>query len=141
MDRKNVYVRDWMTPNPYSVSPSTHVSLAEKLMKDFNIRRLPVVEEGKLVGIVTDGDIREAGPSDVTSLGKYETEFLLSGLTVADVMTHDPVTISSGETIRKLAELMLNKKIGGVPVVDNQELVGIATVSDIFKVIIEVFED
>ncbi|MBT3240749.1 MAG: CBS domain-containing protein [Chloroflexi bacterium] len=141
MGRKNVFVKDWMTPNPYSANPSMHLSMAEILMKESDIRRLPVVEDGKLIGIVTDGDIREAGPSDVSSLGKYETDFLLSGLKVSDVMTNEPVTVSSGDTIRKLAELMLVRKIGGVPVVDDGELVGIITVSDIFKVILETFED
>ena len=115
-------------------------SLARK-MSEHKISKIPIVEDGKLIGIVTDGDIREAGPSDVSSLGKYETDFLLSGLKVSDVMTNEPVTVSSGDTIRKLAELMLVRKIGGVPVVDDGELVGIITVSDIFKVILETFED
>ena len=141
MGRKNLFVKDWMTPNPYSVSPSMHLSMAEGLMKESDIRRLPVVEDEKLIGILTDGDVREAGPSDVSSLGKYETEFLLSGLTVSDVMTKDPVTVSPDDSIRKLAELMLAKKIGGVPVVEGNQLVGIITVSDIFKVILEVFEE
>ncbi len=136
-----VLVKDWMTSNPYTVSPSTHLTKAIKLMKESNIRRLPVVKDNKLVGIVTDGDIREAGPSDLSSLGKYESNYLLSGMVIEDVMTKDPIIVSSQDTIREITEIMMNKKFGGFPVVDDTELVGIITVSDVFKVLLEVFQE
>ncbi len=141
MGIKKVLVKDWMTSNPYSIGPKMHITKANELMKEINIRRLPVIENGKLIGILTDGDIREAGPSDVSSLSKYETNYLLSGLVVSDVMTKEPISVNSTNSIRSVAEIMLEKKIGGIPVVDDQELVGIITVSDIFKVLMDVFEE
>ena len=77
----------------------------------------------------------------MSSLGKYETNFLLSGLVISDLMTKDPISVSSKDSIRKVAEIMLEKKIGGIPVVDDELLVGIITVSDIFKVLIELIQE
>lgn len=130
-------VRDWMTPHPITIDPKTTLPDAHRLMKDCHIRRLPVVEHGKLVGIVTLGDIREAGPSDATTLSIYEVHYLLSKLSVEKVMTRHPLTISPNATIRQAAKLMLENKIGGLPVVEEEsgKLVGIITESDIFRVL------
>ena len=141
MSIENEFVKNWMTADPFSVDPSMHLTKADELMKETDIRRLPVVEDGKLIGIVTDGDIREAGPSDMSSLSQYDTNFLLSGLSVKDVMSKDPITVSPDDTIRVVAKKMLDNKIGGIPVLEESKLVGIVTVSDIFKVVMNIFEE
>jgi CBS domain-containing protein len=105
-------------------------------MKECNIRRLPVVENGRLVGIVTLGDIREASPSAATSLSIYELNYLLSRLTIGQIMTRDPITITPDTSIEAAARLMLEHKIGGLPVVDGTRVVGIITESDIFRLLV-----
>ena len=132
--RKNL-VRDWMTPNPITIDVKTTLPDAHKLMKESHIRRLPVVDHGKLVGIVTIGDVREASPSDATSLSIFELNYLLAQLTVDKIMTRDPLTIQPGANIREAARLMLEHKIGGLPVMQDDTLVGIITESDIFRVL------
>jgi CBS domain-containing protein len=120
-----------MTPNPITIVPKTTLPDAHRLMKESKIRRLPVVDRGQLVGIITLGDVREAQPSDATTLSIYELNYLLSKLTVDKLMTREPLTIRSDATIHKAARLMLEHKIGGLPVVDDGRLVGIITESDI----------
>lgn len=132
---KNILVRDWMTRDPITVNPKTPLPEAHKLMKECHIRRLPVVDHGRLVGIVTLGDIREASPSDATSLSIFELHYLLAKLTISEIMTREPITISPDATIREAAKLMLKHKIGGLPVMENGKLVGIITESDIFRVL------
>lgn len=134
---KKKEVRDWMTPNPISIDPQTTLPEAHKLMKECHIRRLPVVEHGKVVGILTLGDIREASPSNATSLSIFELNYLLAKLTVEKIMTRDPILIAQTATIREAAQLMLEHKIGGLPVVENDKLVGIITESDIFRVLVQ----
>ncbi len=130
-------VRDWMTPDPISISPKATLPEAQRIMRDSKIRRLLVVDKGKVVGIVTKGDVREAGPSDATSLSVFELNYLLAQLTIDKVMTRNPVTITSDATIFDAAQLMLEHKIGGLPVVDQGQLVGILTESDIFREMVQ----
>ncbi len=134
---RHTLVRDWMTANPISIDPKTTLPEANKLMKECHIRRLPVVDHGKLVGIVTLGDVREAQPSDATSLSIFELNYLLAKLTIEKIMTRDPITIAPGATIREAAQVMLDRKIGGLPVVEEGKLVGIITESDIFRVLVQ----
>jgi acetoin utilization protein AcuB len=129
------FVRDWMTRNPITVDPRTTLPEAHKIMKDRRIRRLPVVDRGHLVGIVTLGDVREAEPSDATTLSIFELHYLLAKLTIGEIMTREPLTITSDASIREAAKLMLHHKIGGLPVMDDGKLVGIITESDIFRVL------
>lgn len=131
----NTLVRDWMTRDPITVGLKTSLPEAHKLMKECHIRRLPVIDHDRLVGIVTLGDIREASPSDATSLSIFELHYLLAKLTIAEMMTRDPITVTPDATIRDAAKLMLEHKIGGLPVVENGKLVGIITESDIFRVL------
>ncbi len=135
------FVRDWMTPNPITIVPKTTLPDAHKLMKDSKIRRLPVVDHGRLVGIVTLGDVREAQPSDATTLGIYELNYLLSKLTVDKIMTREPLTIRPDATIQEAARVMLDHKIGGLPVMEGDRIVGIITESDIFRVLAKEPED
>lgn len=128
-------VRDWMTPNPITIVPKTTLPDAHKLMREAKVRRLPVVDHGRLVGIVTLGDVREAQPSDATTLSIYELNYLLSKLTVDRIMTREPLTIAPDATIHQAARVMLDHKIGGLPVMEDERLVGIITESDIFRVL------
>ncbi|MBT8764248.1 CBS domain-containing protein [Desulfohalobiaceae bacterium Ax17] len=133
-------IKDWMTKDVITVTPDTSMMKASKILKDKNIRRLPVVDErGKLVGIVTDRDIKEASPSKATTLDVHELYYLLSEIKVKDIMTPNPYTININDTVEKAAAKMLDKKIEGLPVVDDdQNVVGIITDTDIFKVLVNI---
>lgn len=129
-------VRDWMTREVTTISPDTTVLEAGRLMVDRTIRRLPVIENDRVVGIVTYGDVRGARASAATRLDIWELSFLLSQLTVREIMTPNPATISPDETIGAAAKLMLKFMIGGLPVIDTHDrLVGIITESDIFRLV------
>jgi CBS domain-containing protein len=125
-----------MTPDPVTIDPSTTLPEANRLMKECGIRRLPVVEKGKVVGIVTLGDIREASPSNATALSIYELNYLLARLTVGEMMTRDAFTVAPDTSIEAAARIMLEHKIGGLPVIDDSRLVGIITESDIFRMLV-----
>lgn len=128
-----------MTPNPIIVSPTTTVIDAAELMRTNNIRRLPVVENGKLVGIVTDRDLRQVSASPATSLSIYELNYLLAKMMVKDVMQKQVITIQENATIEEAALLMYNHKIGGLVVVNEQnKVIGIITETDIFKLFVDV---
>ncbi|HLE27443.1 MAG TPA: CBS domain-containing protein [Anaerolineales bacterium] len=137
---KKELVKDWMTPNPITVTPETNLPEAHKIMKDNRIRRLPVVQDGQLVGIVTRGDIRGAEPSEATSLSIFELHYLVGKLTLDRIMTKNPVTVSPNTTIQDAANLMLNRKISGLPVVEDDRLMGIITESDIFRLVVKMWD-
>jgi CBS domain-containing protein len=136
---KRELVRNWMTPNPIKISIEASLTDAHDLLKEYNIRRLPVVNKrGHLVGIVTLGDIREASPSDATSLSIWEVHYLLAKLKIREIMTLDPITIYTTDTIANAANVMLEHKISGLPVVEpDGRLVGIITESDIFRLVVQ----
>ena len=131
-------VRDWMTENPITVGPHTSLPEAHQIMVSEEIRRLPVVDEaGKLLGIVTLGDVRGAQPSQATALSIWEMNYLLSSLDVQRIMTPAPITIQPQQTVGEAARTMLENRISGLPVVDeNGRLVGIITESDIFSMVV-----
>ena len=129
-------VRNWMSKNVISITPKTTLPEAHDLMKQKKIRRLPVLEHERLVGIVTLGDIREANASDASTLSIYELNYLLSRLTIDKIMTKDPITIGPDAELYEAADLMLKHKIGGVPVVEGGKLVGVITESDVFKALV-----
>jgi acetoin utilization protein AcuB len=133
-------IRDWMTKNVLSVTPDTSMMKASKILKEHDISRLPVVDaNNRVVGIVSDRDIKEASPSKATSLDVHELYYLLSEIKVKDIMTVDPVCAKPLDTVENAAVLMISKKIGGMPVVDdNNVLQGIITDSDIFEVLITI---
>jgi len=134
----NVMVREWMTTPVISVLPSTPISAAHQLMKEHGIRRLPVVEGSRVVGIITLGDVREASPSDATTLSIWELNYLWAQLTVEKVMTRSVYTVKPEDLLIDAAEIMLDKKISGIPVVDDRgHLVGIITESDVFRMLVE----
>ncbi|MCX7667555.1 MAG: CBS and ACT domain-containing protein, partial [Atribacterota bacterium] len=130
-------VRDRMQREVITIPSSTTILEAQKIMKDRRIRRLPVVDEGKLVGIVTYNDLLEASPSKATSLSRFEITYLLSKMTVADIMTRKVVFVEPDIPIEEAALIMNKNRIGGLPVVEEDKLVGIITESDIFEIFVE----
>ena len=131
-------VRDWMTKDPLTVAPDTPVLEAINLLRNKGFRRLPVVKGGKLVGLVTDKDLKDAMPSKATTLSVWEMNYLLSKLTVQEVMAKPVITVEADAPLEKAALLMEEKKIGGLPVMDGEKLVGIITVTDVLSAFIEV---
>jgi CBS domain-containing protein len=111
------------------------------MMKDNHIRRLPVVDGEKLVGIVTIADVLQAEPSSATTLSIFELNYLLAKVTIDQIMARDVVTVSASATIREAAKLMLDRDIGALPVIESDKLAGIITESDIFRVLIEAPEE
>jgi len=127
-------VRDWMSCKVITVTPETTLPAVEQLMVSKTIRRVPVVDNGRLVGIVTYGDIRNARPSAVSSLNIWELNYLITRIKMSEIMTRDPITVSPETTIGEAAQKMLANMISGLPVLDSQgHLVGIITESDIFR--------
>ncbi len=133
-----MFVKMWMTENPITIDKDASVSKAQKLMKENGIRRLPVMSEGGLVGIVTTEDLKEASPSDATSLSVYELNYLWDKVKVEDIMTKDPLYVTPETTVEEAALIMHDNKISGLPVMDKDKLVGIITETDIFEIFIEV---
>ena len=131
-------VRELMTPNPVTVHPDTSVPEALRLMRERKVRRLPVVDShGRLVGIVSDKDLLYASPSPATTLAVWEIPEILGKLKVEKVMTHDVVTVSEKTPLEEAARLMADRKIGGLPVMQGPDLVGIITETDLFKSLLE----
>jgi acetoin utilization protein AcuB len=131
-----VYER--MSRHPMTVTPKTPVDAALKRMREAKVRRFPVVdEEGKLVGIVSDKDLLYAAPSPATSLSIYELHYLYSRITVDQVMTREVITVDEDNLIEEAARIMVDNKIGGLPVMREGKLVGLITETDIFRTFME----
>lgn len=137
---RKIQVKEWMTLDPITVDPDTSLHEAHTIMTEHQIRRLPVVDRGRLVGIVTLGDVREAEPSDATSLNIWELNYLLDKLKVKEIMTRYVHTIRPDATIEDAARTMLLNKVSGLPVVEHGEVIGIITESDIFRMIVRRWE-
>lgn len=120
-----MFVRNWMSSPAVVISPVVPVPAALAFMEKHEIRRLPVVDEGKLLGMVTKSDLAAA-------VGREKDLF------VADVMAKKPVTVSADETLERAAKIMLDRKISGLPVVDEEKVVGIITESDAFRALSEI---
>lgn len=132
-------VQGWIASQVISVDEEASMMKAYVLMKENNIRRLPVVRKEKLVGIVTDTDLKEACPSTATTLDIYEINYLLSEIKVKESMSKDVIYVKPDETVEFAAILMLENKISGLPVVnDQQNLIGVITQTDIFKALIHI---
>jgi acetoin utilization protein AcuB len=128
-----MYVKDWMTTHPVVVSPETPILEAQRIMRQRKIRRLPVVKGSKLVGIVTYRDIIEASPSSATTLSIHELHYLLSKLTVGEIMAKELVVVSPNDTAEHAVLLGAEKGVGALPVVHKGKLIGIATEADIVR--------
>jgi len=131
-----VFVKDVMTTEVVTISPETTFSEAMDLIRQKGIRRLPVVKNNKVVGIVTEKDLLSASPSQATTLDVWEITSLLSKLKVKQIMRTDVVHVHPNTPIEDAAKIMADKKIGSLVVLEEERLVGIITESDIFKVFI-----
>ena len=132
-----MYVKTRMTANPFTVTPENTVPETLAIMEKHRVRHLPVVSDGRVVGVVSNSDIAKASPSPATSLSASEVTYLLSKLKVATIMTRDPVTISPNALLEEAAVLMRDHKIEMLPVVDAGELIGVITESTILDAFIE----
>lgn len=132
-----MFVKDKMTPNPVTVTPDVSISAAFGIMKEQAFRRLPVVKGGKLIGIVTEKELQQVSPSKATTLSVFELNYLLEKTTIKDAMSKDPITVQDDDLIEKAALLMRANKVGALPVMHGDRLVGIITESDIFDAFID----
>jgi acetoin utilization protein AcuB len=130
-------VGDRMTKPVITAAPDLPISEALNLMRLEHIRRIPVVYGGKLVGIVSDKDLLNASPSAATSLSVWEMNYLISKITLKDVMTGKVLTVTEETPIEEAARIMADNKIGGLPVVRAGKVVGIITETDLFKIFLE----
>jgi CBS domain-containing protein len=130
-------VRDIMTSNPVVIEPNVTVPAATSIMRQHKIRHLPVVENGRLVGMISRGDLREASMSASINADQYELHFMLDRLTVGKLMTRKVYTITPDAFLVHAAELMTENKIAGLPVVDERGgVVGIVTESDLLRTLV-----
>jgi acetoin utilization protein AcuB len=130
-------VKDWMSQPVITVDVNDSMQTAMKLLKQHDIRMLPVLKNGKLIGIVTDRDLKRTSASDATTLEVHELLYLISTLKVEQIMTPNPITVPFDFTVEETAEVLLKHKISGVPVLDEKgSLAGVITQTDIFRVII-----
>ena len=134
-----MFVINRMTKNPMTVTADTKVDEVAHLMKKHNFRRLPVVDDGKLVGFLSDSDLMRVAPSPATTLSRYEINSLLAKICVRDIMKKDVVSVNVDAAIEEAALIMYKNKIGGMPVVSNMgAVVGVITETDIFKTFVDV---
>jgi len=127
-------IKDWMTRDPITITDDTSMIKAIHIMKEHRFRRLPVLHQGQLVGMVTDRDLKEASPSKATTLDVHELYYLLAELQVKEIMSRNPVSVFAEDTVEHAAQLMLEHTISGLPVLDRAgKLVGIITQSDVFR--------
>ena len=133
-------IQDWMTSEVISVTPDTSLLKIGKLMRDNNLRRLAVVDDkNHVVGIISDRDVKDASPSKATTLDMYEMHYLLAELKAKDIMTVKPITVKPADSVELAAMLMLDNKVSGLPVVDDEGcLVGILSDRDVFKTLVNI---
>lgn len=133
-----MFVRDYMTKRVISAPPDMLIHDAQQLMKQHNIHRLPVVDNGKLIGIVTSSRLREVAPSPATSLSVWELHYILAKMKVSEAMSRSLITTTPGTTLEDAALLGNRHGVGALPVLEDGRLVGIITATDIYNVFIEV---
>jgi len=130
-------VANWMSRNIITVDENDSMHDAMKLLKENDIHMLPVLKKGKLVGIVTDRDLKKASASDATTLEIHELFYLLTRIKVKNLMTKEAITVPSDFTVEETAQVLQKNKISGVPVVNTEgQIVGTITKTDLFRVLI-----
>ena len=132
-----MFVGERMSRPVISVSPESPINEVLAMFKKEHIRRAPVLKDGKLVGIISQGDLLNASPSPVSSLSIWEMNYLLSKVTVKRVMSKKVITVDIDTPIEEAARIMADTKIGGLPVLNNGRVVGMITETDLFKVFLE----
>lgn len=134
-----MFVEQRMTSNPITISSTATIADASELMRVHKFRRLPVVDGGKLVGLVTDRDLRSVSPSPATTLSIFELNYLLAKMGIKDIMQKKVITINVNATVEEAALSLYNHRIGGLVVVDDREaVVGVITETDIFKCFVDI---
>jgi acetoin utilization protein AcuB len=131
-------VKDWMTTNPIAVKSSTTLPDAYWLMIENDIRRLLVIDQDRLVGIVTMEDLRGSFHTEIIAINPLRVNEILSKMPVGQLMSKGPITITSTENLLDAAQKMLQHKISTLPVVDEGVVVGIITESDLFRILVEI---
>jgi acetoin utilization protein AcuB len=130
-------VKNWMNSDFVTIKIDDSMQEAIRLLKEYQIELLPVMDKKKLVGVITDRDLKEASASDATSLDAHEVLYLISKIKVKDIMSKEPITVHSELTIEETAQILMDKNISGAPVVDDDEaVVGIISKTELFRVII-----
>ena len=130
-------VKNWMSKTVITIDENDSMNKVMDLMKEHEIGMVPVMKKGKLVGIVTDRDLKRASASDATTLEVHELLFLISKIKVKNIMTKDPITVPFDFTVEEAAEVLMKNRISGVPVVDQDgQIVGTITKGDLFRVLI-----
>lgn len=127
-----MYIKDVMTMNVVSIPSNTTIADTKRIMEAHKIRRLPVVDRGELVGMVTEQKLDAYTPSKATSLSVWEISYLLGNTTVKDIMEKNVVTVDPGMTVEEALALAQEKKVGALPVLEDGRLVGIVTTNDFF---------
>jgi len=131
-----MFIRDVMTTNVVTIPSSTSLADARRIVDAHRIKRLPVVDKGKLVGMVSRDTLDKAGPSKLTTFSMHELSYLLSKVTVREVMKREVVTVPPDSTIEEAVTLAQSRKVGALVVVEDGRVVGIATTNDIFYKIV-----
>lgn len=132
-------VKDRMTPNPVTITPDVPFPEAFRIIHERNFRHLPVVDDkGKLIGVVAQADLLHASPSSASSLSIYEMNYLLANLSIRELMSSPPVTVPEDAPLEEAAKVMVEKKIGCLPVMRDGDLVGVITETDIFEAFVEI---
>ena len=134
-------VRDVMISPVITISPASPIGKAIELMQQHNFRRLPVVENGQLIGIVTDRDLRQATNSPLIVRERWYSEFLLEAIKVQACMTAAPITVTPAQPVIAAARIMRQHKIGGLPVVEGDAVVGMITVTDLLDCLITILAE
>ena len=130
-------VRNWMSKTVITADANDSMNKVMDLMKEHEIGMVPVMKKGKLVGIVTDRDLKKSSASGATTLEIHELVFLISKIKVKDIMTKDPITVPFDFTVEETAEVLMKNRISGAPVVDQDgQIVGTITKGDLFRVLI-----
>jgi CBS domain-containing protein len=138
---REIHVKDVMTSPVLCIDSQSSVTDAHLLMKEKGIRRLPVIDDGKLVGIISLGDVRGAMPSEVTTLNRAEQEYLIKQVKVERVMSRNVIAVPAMTSLADTARLLIKHRIGGLPVMDEEgRVTGMVTESDLFRVFVKIFE-
>ena len=127
-------IKEWMSSPVITINSDDSLTDAAKLFRTRVISMLPILKDGKLTGIITDGDVKKATPSDATTLDKYEMPYLLDSLEIGSIMSKPVITTHTDHTVDEAAGIMLKNSISGLPVLDKADrLEGIITKSDVFR--------
>lgn len=134
-----MFVHDCMTANPITITRDTPIFQALEIVQNRKIRHLPVVRDGKLIGLVTERGLLKVSPSPASTLSVYELNYILAKVTVAEAMIKDPITVGPDLPIEEAALLMREHKVGCLPVVEGNKLVGILTQTDMVEALVNLF--